>query len=969
MSGRATCVALLIVCGAVFFLSDVGTKKQAEEQALRARTDEELEALRSERLRQLHDEGVRMADVERRKQAEKKPVDEVAAAKDITSDPGAALTDRKAGPFREKYLLVPAVQHSFPVALQKVIMPMIALAGHTGRTAVLPRATWGYPAFRSTVHDPKYLNLSYFIDVRNMMASLPCAKTMAYDDWKARESSVVSALVQLGLPVELGSASKPGSAVPNPRLPKLGYNCIDSVAGTKKEPRKLRAAYPFYAGPAGHAAELLYVHATDGVNIRRRMCLSFHSALNATRSFNMLDGDKSVMLFNVPGSHTGAFQLGNTGYLKGQVRLFQDIAGQNICGQGARPGLSGFDRWPLMARHWVKWAKDRTRVFTKDQGKFTCVRIQFEQLVEEARNNGNVGTIAKVRDNESRFLTKCLATLSELVQADKVGPVLFTTDIHTVARRGKADLKFEGIGRFALQAMKTLRSTFPGHMEFCGTKRVTEAKEDEAHPVVSYVLKAQEGNCAFAEAALCREAPRRFLFGAGREGKFVLGQPPHENQVKWYRTCQDVLDGRLSKIRDVATLPPSAATDPPKRRTPPPKTDAPPATPQPPEPTAQPRVRPTLAPTPPPQAGGGAAPSPLLAEKKPWVAQRPQLKQQTGKTPATGESTAAKTNAARKPGAPAATAEKANAPKQKAEATKPATTTAEQPNRRKWETASVEKSNTKGDATAAKPNARKAAPTAEKTDTAVASSEKANAVKRKAAATATATKPKSDSVVTAEKDNTKTEGTLAKPNVRKAQTTATAEKADVQKRKAEATKATPKTATSTTTAEKPNGRKWETSSEKANTKGDATAAKPNARKAAPTAEKTDTAVASSEKANAVKRKAAATATVTKPKSDSVVTAEKTDATKAKAGNAKETTVAKPNARKAEAPATAEKADQKSAAAASKPTAAKKAAESTKTAEKPNTDATAAKPNARKASTATAEKTDASEKANAVKRKA
>ena len=163
----------------------------------------------------------------------------------------------------ERYLLIPSTPLGFASGIATQVLPFLMLAAKVNRTAVLPPAQIGIPAFRST-GDPSFLPLEEFLDMEKLSAAIPCIRYISYAQWAERTGRTISTLVQIGLPVEVGTASTPGNADGDPKLPDIKHNCIAEVSSTATRVKERKEFTTFWAGPFGFAKELLYLHGTEG---------------------------------------------------------------------------------------------------------------------------------------------------------------------------------------------------------------------------------------------------------------------------------------------------------------------------------------------------------------------------------------------------------------------------------------------------------------------------------------------------------------------------------------------------------------------------------------------------------------------------------------------------------------------------------------------------------------------------------
>eukprot|EP01064_Diplonema_japonicum_P000271 TRINITY_DN10199_c0_g1_i1.p1 TRINITY_DN10199_c0_g1~~TRINITY_DN10199_c0_g1_i1.p1 ORF type:complete len:592 (+),score=117.76 TRINITY_DN10199_c0_g1_i1:25-1776(+) len=440
--------------------------------------------------------------------------------------------------YDERFLLLPAVQVGFASGIRTAILPFLMLAAKTGRTAVLPPMQFGIPAFRST-SDPQFLELADFLDMKDLLSHLPCVKTVSYADWKTRTSATIDALLQFGLPEELGTGTVRGKAIPDPAKQAFMENCIpvDVASSRPKQPRK---PGPFWAGTFGHAQEVMWLHSTEGLIINRRVCVSFQTTLSAVRTFAHVEEDKSVMIYNVPGMVRGPFVAGG-GNIQGVLKMFRDVPETELCKTPENTDMvyPGFRAWPQLAVPWVEMGKK----FKEDvfKGEFTCVQIRGEKMVLRAAATGNTGSVSSLRANDP-YLTKCVDGMIDIINAKKTGKLLLVTDLD-VSTGSPSARRSGSLSQWSTTTLKKLKQSFPGSEIFCSEQHMSRLKSTSSDDTLSRVLKAYDGNCAIGETAVCRQSSSILRFGTGSMGDFVVGSTHDNEEAQWYKTCDDVIKG------------------------------------------------------------------------------------------------------------------------------------------------------------------------------------------------------------------------------------------------------------------------------------------------------------------------------------------------------------------------------------------------------------------------------------------
>ena len=136
--------------------------------------------------------------------------------------------DRKGEP--EKYLMISSLTAGFASGVRTQLLPFFALAAATERTAVLPAASFGIPAFRTTLVDTKqgFVPLSTFLDLRIIKRGMPCLKVITHDDWKQKMRNTVDSVLFLGKPGEIGTEDTSG-AIEEERTADALSTCYEEV--------------------------------------------------------------------------------------------------------------------------------------------------------------------------------------------------------------------------------------------------------------------------------------------------------------------------------------------------------------------------------------------------------------------------------------------------------------------------------------------------------------------------------------------------------------------------------------------------------------------------------------------------------------------------------------------------------------------------------------------------------------------
>eukprot|EP01061_Rhynchopus_euleeides_P020531 TRINITY_DN33392_c0_g1_i1.p1 TRINITY_DN33392_c0_g1~~TRINITY_DN33392_c0_g1_i1.p1 ORF type:complete len:218 (+),score=71.00 TRINITY_DN33392_c0_g1_i1:93-656(+) len=171
---------------------------------------------------------------------------------------------------------------------------------------------------------------------------------------------------------------------------------------------------------------------------------------------------------------------------------------------------------------------------------FTCVQIRFEKMIRRASASGKF--VIKTLGNNNAYLGQCVDALVKRIQERQKGGIFVASDLVDGNLGSASAARSWPIASYLGQTRTVFQKKFPKAKVFCGSKEHEAWKDKAAFPGVSKVLQAFPGNCAMAEAAICRAATTRLRFGTGYMGDFVMGNDKIGRS--WYKTCVETIESR-----------------------------------------------------------------------------------------------------------------------------------------------------------------------------------------------------------------------------------------------------------------------------------------------------------------------------------------------------------------------------------------------------------------------------------------
>eukprot|EP01060_Flectonema_neradi_P031109 TRINITY_DN4639_c0_g1_i1.p1 TRINITY_DN4639_c0_g1~~TRINITY_DN4639_c0_g1_i1.p1 ORF type:complete len:638 (+),score=94.20 TRINITY_DN4639_c0_g1_i1:99-2012(+) len=432
----------------------------------------------------------------------------------------------------EDYLLLSSLTAGFASGVRTQLIPFLGLAAHLNRTAVLPAASFGIPAFRSTSKDEAqgFVPLSTFIDVEQLKKDLPCVRMISYEEWKLRTDAKVD-VVFLGSESESGNKSSPGitsKIATKPLGAKVGFqSCYPQLMHTLQSSSAYREK-SYWGGPWDFIGETQHVLKTEKTIVNDVKCAPLWQ-LKATTKELFSTGSQSVMIANFPGLIRNAY-FWHSQHAKGEMYVFSDVS-KEVC----KTWTSDFSRWPELSPEWKAVAK---KVVDQRFGEtpFACVHIRGEKLVLGAVKDEKV-TIKELNGNA--YMKNCIESLTIIIKdaMAKSGNQLFLiSDLDPVTGSPSAQ-RDRSFKQWITWAGKLIsNSTSDTANGFCNSAEQEELLKS-GPKTLQTALSIFPGNCAAGEAAVCQLAKTVTRFGKGSMGSFVAGGKPATK----FETCPEII--------------------------------------------------------------------------------------------------------------------------------------------------------------------------------------------------------------------------------------------------------------------------------------------------------------------------------------------------------------------------------------------------------------------------------------------
>jgi len=308
-------------------------------------------------------------------------------------------------------------RQAFASAARHQLLAFLQVAAFTNRTAVLPFARVGEPAFAG-LPQAGYQALDRYFDVGALKRRWPCLRVVTYDAFKREAPSIGVTALQLGLP--------PGAPV--------SANVVEANCGRRSRPlMSLRAT--FACGSRGAAAS---AGSTLGARWRGR----------------------AVIVTNWSQKIVG---LGD-----GSSPLFGDaFAARGGCHDAAvSPSPRAF---PPLASRWREGAAAFVAAPPLNGNPFVCAHVRAEKLASAA--SGPAKRKQWVRQGDewvSPYMENCATAAMKILSKRRRGrPVLLLTD----ADDGHGTPSNQGSTRFRewrRRGETLIRSLAPGAAKYCG---------------------------------------------------------------------------------------------------------------------------------------------------------------------------------------------------------------------------------------------------------------------------------------------------------------------------------------------------------------------------------------------------------------------------------------------------------------------------------------------------------------------
>eukprot|EP01062_Namystynia_karyoxenos_P027799 TRINITY_DN21217_c0_g3_i1.p1 TRINITY_DN21217_c0_g3~~TRINITY_DN21217_c0_g3_i1.p1 ORF type:complete len:1329 (+),score=305.05 TRINITY_DN21217_c0_g3_i1:88-4074(+) len=442
---------------------------------------------------------------------------------------------RADGGEQEKFLMVSSFTTGFATAVKQQLLPLMFAAVASKRAAVLPHATLGaLPSMRSTACDPAYVPLRTLLDVSALTRRSPCIRTRDHSEWLAATGGVVDVGLVIGTPAELDAGQikiEPGSTI--------DWTCVPGLLQNLQSPGQPDARY--WGGNQNWDGEARHVFAVERLAIRRLGCVPVKGADSAIELLGSLAEARTIMVLNWP----GATRQGPYWWQGGQQlkRVFTDLASApkgQLCGVPWPPREP--DRVPV-AEQWRELARLLIAEWFGGAGaEFSCVHVRAEKLI--LRGAAEIRPVKGGAINV-KVMAQCFRDIGKLVEGHSKSAGhnrvflmhdMGDTGTHAMTR----DARMRAWARGDTGAVKQLLAAVPGARYFCGSPEASTITAAKAGKGVQAVLAAAAGNCAMAEAAVCRQASAMLRFGSGAHGRFASFAP----SAAVYASCADIALGK-----------------------------------------------------------------------------------------------------------------------------------------------------------------------------------------------------------------------------------------------------------------------------------------------------------------------------------------------------------------------------------------------------------------------------------------
>ncbi|KAJ1452263.1 hypothetical protein M885DRAFT_527477 [Pelagophyceae sp. CCMP2097] len=384
------------------------------------------------------------------------------------------------------YLLVSSLhRQAFASAAKHQLLAFLQVAAWTNRTAVMPYARVGEPAFVGSPSlagfpDGGFVGLERYFDVADLKSRWPCLRMISYDAYLLERKTTVDYLVQLGFPPKFdGSVDAFG----------VSQNC-----GKRTRPL-LALKAPFQC--------LTLAHAT--------------SALQSLGPSNAQWKDAAVMVTN--------WNQRTVGVGDATSPLFKDaFLNRGGCYKGRN------DSFPNLAQNWHDKASDFV-ASALQKAPFVCAHFRAEKLASAATGREKQSQWRPLQSPpapgaaneafESPYMEMCIRDAAAIARHFAgAHSLVLVSDMDarrgTPSNQGSAHFR-EWRGR----GERLLRSALPEGVQFC-------SRGDEFN---------DPAECAVADAAVCRRARHVLRFGSGTFSEFLVGDGPGAPSSTQFLNC------------------------------------------------------------------------------------------------------------------------------------------------------------------------------------------------------------------------------------------------------------------------------------------------------------------------------------------------------------------------------------------------------------------------------------------------
>uniref|UniRef100_A0A7S3K6E9 Uncharacterized protein n=1 Tax=Aureoumbra lagunensis TaxID=44058 RepID=A0A7S3K6E9_9STRA len=387
------------------------------------------------------------------------------------------------------YLLVQAFyKQAFASATKHQLLSFLMVAAYTNRTAVLPMARVGEPAYVG-LPERGFMSLERYFDINSLIRRWPCLRVMKYEEFiRIRKGQrPVDVALQLGFP-------------PNAKPSRNGF--IEMRCGKRSRPL-MAMGVRFACVDLKIAASAM---ATLGGETFKDLAIMI---TNWSQKIVGL-GDPISPLFGDAFTHRGGCHDVSTG----PHRAFPELANE----------------WSTKAKNFLLTSK-------KQNDNLVCVHVRAEKLASAATGPEKrsqwilQNNFAKSSEWTSPYMERCLSNIATIAQNARFNKSALLLISDTDARHGTPSNQGSAHFREWRNRGETiLRAALPDAIGYCPTHAYGDPE------------------CALVEAAACRTSSLVLRFGSGTFSEFIVGDGPNHPPSIQYLNCSHIAAAATSLI-------------------------------------------------------------------------------------------------------------------------------------------------------------------------------------------------------------------------------------------------------------------------------------------------------------------------------------------------------------------------------------------------------------------------------------